>query len=124
MWSEVTDAPQDRPRHRCSPRERSVPLVVLAFLTDPEVVERILRHLGLPMAGPVVARAELIPPWPIVTSGWGSQASGEGQGVERGPGALGVPATPQSGARFLSARSWSGNNRGNERGSRVPIRLF
>ncbi len=33
---------------RCSTTSESVPMVVLAFLTDPEVVGRILRHLDLP----------------------------------------------------------------------------
>jgi hypothetical protein len=42
---------------RCSTREQSVPMVVLAFLTDPEVLGRILRHLGLPTTAPLVARA-------------------------------------------------------------------
>ena len=32
-------------------------MVVLAFLTDPEVVGKILRHLGLPTTAPLVARA-------------------------------------------------------------------
>jgi hypothetical protein len=35
----------------------SAPMVVLAFLTDPRVVGRILSHLGLPTALPTVARA-------------------------------------------------------------------
>jgi hypothetical protein len=34
-----------------------VPLVVLAFLTDPEVVGKILRHLGVATEAPVRARA-------------------------------------------------------------------
>jgi hypothetical protein len=42
---------------RCSTREMRVPMAVLAFLTDPEVVGKILRHLGLPTAAPLVARA-------------------------------------------------------------------
>ena len=32
-------------------------MVVLAFLTDPEVVGRILRHLGLPTTAPLMVRA-------------------------------------------------------------------
>jgi hypothetical protein len=39
---------------RCSAPGRNVPMVVLAFLTDPEVVSRILRHLGLPTVAPVL----------------------------------------------------------------------
>lgn len=42
---------------RCSSRAKSVPMVVLAFLTDPEVVGKILRHIGLPTTAPLVARA-------------------------------------------------------------------
>ena len=34
-----------------------MPMIVLAFLTDPEVVGKILRHLGLPVAAPVLAPA-------------------------------------------------------------------
>jgi hypothetical protein len=30
---------------RCSTRGRAVPMTVLAFLSDPDVVEKILRHL-------------------------------------------------------------------------------
>jgi hypothetical protein len=32
--------------------------VVLAYLTDPEVVSRILRHLGLPIVAPMLAPAK------------------------------------------------------------------
>jgi hypothetical protein len=42
---------------RCSTREQSVPMVVLAFLSDPDVVSRILRHLGLPVSAPALAPA-------------------------------------------------------------------
>jgi len=42
---------------RCSTREKSVPMVVLAFLTDPEVVGKILRHLGLPTSAPACSPA-------------------------------------------------------------------
>jgi hypothetical protein len=42
---------------RCSTREKSVPMIVLAFLTDPEVVGKILCHLGLPLAAPALAPA-------------------------------------------------------------------
>ena len=37
---------------RCSTAKRSVPMVVLAFLTDPDVVGKILDHLGLPTCAP------------------------------------------------------------------------
>lgn len=42
---------------RCSSREQPVPLVVLAFLTDPEVVRKILACLGLPTSAPARAKA-------------------------------------------------------------------
>jgi len=42
---------------RCSTRTRPVAMVVLAFLTDPEVIGRILRHLGLPSSAPPVVKA-------------------------------------------------------------------
>jgi len=32
-------------------------MVVLAFLTDPDIVERMLRHLGLPFSAPALAPA-------------------------------------------------------------------
>ena len=44
---------------RCSNHERTVPMTVLALLTDPEVVGRILRHLGLPTMAPALASARL-----------------------------------------------------------------
>jgi len=40
---------------RCSSGGESVPMVVLAFLTDPEVVGRILQHLHLPTCAPALA---------------------------------------------------------------------
>ena len=42
---------------RCSPPAETVPMIVLAFLTDPEVVGKILHHLGLPTCAPPLARA-------------------------------------------------------------------
>ncbi|MBM3287730.1 MAG: hypothetical protein FJY88_10340 [Candidatus Eisenbacteria bacterium] len=42
---------------RCSTAARSIPMVVLAFLTDPDVVGRILRHLGWPWVAPSLAPA-------------------------------------------------------------------
>jgi hypothetical protein len=35
-------------------RDRTVPMTVLAFLSDPEVVEKILRHLGRPTVAPAL----------------------------------------------------------------------
>ena len=42
---------------RCTTKEKSVPMVVLAFLTDPDVVGRILRHLGLSSCVPALSPA-------------------------------------------------------------------
>jgi hypothetical protein len=42
---------------RCSLPGQPVPMVVLAFLTDPEVVVKILKHLGLPTTAPALAPA-------------------------------------------------------------------
>ena len=42
---------------RCSTPSQRVPMIVLAFLTDPEVVGKILRHLGLPVSAPLIAPA-------------------------------------------------------------------
>ena len=46
---------------RCSNRERTMPMGVNAFLTDPEGVRRILRDLGLPALAPVLAAARPSP---------------------------------------------------------------
>ena len=42
---------------RCSTSKQTVAMVVLAFLTDPDVVGRILRYLGLPTCAPALAAA-------------------------------------------------------------------
>jgi hypothetical protein len=42
---------------RCSTATQTVPMTVLAFLSDPDVVGRILRHLGLPTMAPALAAA-------------------------------------------------------------------
>jgi hypothetical protein len=47
------------PRPPRGTRDRTVPMVVLAFLTDPEVVGKILRHLRLPLSAPSLAPARL-----------------------------------------------------------------
>jgi hypothetical protein len=41
----------------CSTRDRTVPMTVLAFLSDPQVVGKILKHLGLPTTAPALAAA-------------------------------------------------------------------
>lgn len=33
-------------------------MVMLAFFSDPDVVSRILRHLGLPVCSPIIAPGE------------------------------------------------------------------
>jgi hypothetical protein len=43
---------------RCSTPTQAVPMTVLAFLSDPEVVGKILRHLGLPTTVPALAGGE------------------------------------------------------------------
>jgi hypothetical protein len=50
---------------RCSTRDRTVPMTVLAFLTDPDVVGGILRHLGLPTTAPALVPAQAPAP-PLV----------------------------------------------------------
>ena len=47
----------DPGRPRCSTPAQPVPMVVLAYLTDPDVVGKILRHLGLPFSAPALAPA-------------------------------------------------------------------
>jgi len=42
---------------RCTTAARAVPMIVLALLSDPEVVGKILHHLGLPTTAPVLAPA-------------------------------------------------------------------
>ena len=42
---------------RCSSPSQRVPMTVLAFLSDPDVVYKILRHLGLPICAPALAPA-------------------------------------------------------------------
>jgi len=46
----------------CSTRDRPVPMVVLAFLTDPDVVAKILRHLRLPTSAPAVTAVKSATP--------------------------------------------------------------
>jgi hypothetical protein len=42
---------------RCSTATQAVPMVVLAFLSDPKVVGKILKHLALPTIAPALAPA-------------------------------------------------------------------
>jgi hypothetical protein len=52
---------------RCSLPRQPVPLTVLAFITDPPVISRILEHLRLPTSAPAVAPARPAPEpaaWP------------------------------------------------------------
>ncbi|MBU1698605.1 MAG: hypothetical protein KJ831_00520 [Candidatus Eisenbacteria bacterium] len=42
---------------RCSTSAETVPMVVLAFLTNPQVVGKILRHLGLADTAPALSPA-------------------------------------------------------------------
>lgn len=62
-------------------------MVVLAFLTDPGVVSRILRHLGLPTVAPALAPAR-------------PRREAEGFELEGGEEAIGASAEEaESGAR-------------------------
>ena len=61
-------------------------MTVIAFLTDPKVVTRILEHLELPSAAPVIAESRVpvkeeayceVPAYDDVVSSWdGSQDTG------------------------------------------------
>jgi len=42
---------------RCSSPTQRIPMTILAFLSDPDVVYKILRHLGLPICAPALAPA-------------------------------------------------------------------
>jgi hypothetical protein len=82
---------------RCSSRERSVPLVVLALLSDPEVVGRILRHLGLPALAPTQAAARpsgRVLGFDLAEDGGGSEGSGHDGDGEPGTSALRVRPPP------------------------------
>ena len=65
---------------RCTTAARRVPMVVLAFLTDPDVVGRILRHLGLPACAPVLAPARSAGIMFDCASAECERSSGEGDG--------------------------------------------
>jgi hypothetical protein len=65
---------------RCSSERRTVPMVVLAFLTDPDVVAKILRHLGLSTSAPALVAAQA--PQPAL----GFAVAGEEEGPAPGEG--------------------------------------
>ena len=69
---------------RCSTREQTVPMTVLAFLTDPDVVGRILRHLGLSTSAPALAPAGSPQPELGFALAEESGASGRDQGAGGG----------------------------------------
>jgi hypothetical protein len=68
-------------------------MVVLAFLTDPEVVGKILRHLGLPLSAPALtpARSSAVPSQGgrslgfALPEGDGASVRGEGDPASRLP---------------------------------------
>jgi hypothetical protein len=74
---------------RCSGREGTVPLTVLAFLSDPEVVVKILRHLGWPTAPPPLSPARCAPEqlllevWQPALGGRRGEELEEGEGPDR-----------------------------------------
>jgi hypothetical protein len=67
---------------QCSSREQSVPMVVLAFLTDPEVVGKILRHLELPTTAPALAAARA--PQPVLGFALPEEDAGPADGNDGG----------------------------------------
>ena len=80
---------------RCSNREQTVPVVVLAFLSDPYVVGKILRHLGLPPMPPALAAAR--PSGWVLGFGLAEEGAGSGGGEDAGGGdcrASGIPTRP------------------------------
>jgi len=69
---------------RCSTAAKSIPMVVLAFLTDADVVGRILRHLGWPWVAPVLAPARFS--CEPLEFGLSEAGGGGGEGSEEGGG--------------------------------------
>jgi len=70
-------------------------MVVLAFLSDPEVVGRILRHLGLPALAPAPAAAR--PSGRALGFGLAEEGAGSGGGEDDGGGdcrTSGIPIRP------------------------------
>jgi hypothetical protein len=77
---------------RCSHRERTVPMVVLAFLSGPEVGGRILKHLGLPVFAPALAAAR--PSGRLLGFGLAEEGAGVQTGSDDGGGETGDLAMP------------------------------
>ena len=72
-----------------------MPLTVLAFLSDPEVVGKILRHLGLPACAPALAAAR--PSGRVLGFALPEEDSGFGGGGDDGCGESrdsGIPIRP------------------------------
>ncbi len=76
---------------RCSTREQRVPMIVLAFVTDPEVVQKILRHLGLPTVAPALAAARA--PRPELGFALHAEDTGPADGSDGGDDGPGKPLT-------------------------------
>ena len=89
---------------RCSTSKQSVPMVVLAFLTDPDVVGRILRHLGLPARD----RCPRLMPEDAPPGGACLQPGSMGVSRSRLPGPAGI-RRPAAGPREESSNpgAWS-----------------
>ena len=88
---------------RCSRRKQSVPMVVLAFLTDPDVVGKILKHLGLPTSAPVLAPAGSVPPAQLLMQ----QEAAFSDPAEEGPWPEGGVVSDRGVAQGSSATSRS-----------------
>jgi hypothetical protein len=87
---------------RCSRPGQSVAMVVLAFLTDPEVVGKILRHLGLPTCAPALVPAGSAPSPQLLLReeaafsepGFGAMLSDEGDVLGRADGEEDIGSSP------------------------------
>jgi len=76
---------------RCSTREQRVPMVVPAFLSDPEVVQKILTHLGLPTIAPALAVVRT--PQPEIVFALPEEDAGRAEWSDGGDAGPGEPLT-------------------------------
>ena len=115
---------------RCSTPGQSVPMMVLAFLTDPDVVGRVLRHLRLPTCAPALAPAGSFPCQqflvqlalsflsPALACTWSEDGDVSGSGEdEEGSAPAASRRRSTSGSCW---RYWSGG--GSTSGPSIPVR--